>query len=161
MVRSFILATAAAALSLGHASAKDNGPAGTRYMTTEELWQMYNNRSWIWKDGAGYFPNAKRRFTAYSGSGKAGSYAEGVWFVTWMGKACFRATWHGADYAVPKLTCFSHRTDGKRIHQKRLPDGEWYVFRNSPPRNGDEFGKFLLGDYVSKGSARNRRAAGN
>ncbi len=134
--------------------------SGTRYLTTEELFKIYHNRSWIWSDGAGYFPNKERKFSAYSGAGEKASYAEGKWFLTWMGKACFRAVWHGAGYQTPKLTCFGHRTDGGVIFQRTEPDGEWYVFKNRTVMNGDEITKFLLGDYVSDGLNRNKTALG-
>lgn len=138
------------------ASAKDQPPPGTRFMTTEELWRIFHNRSWIWSDGAGYFPNSKRRFFAYAKAGRKAAYAQGSWFVTWQGKACFRAGWVGVDYDKQELTCFAHRTDGRAIYQKRLPAGDWYVFRSDPPLSGDEVTKLLLGDYVRSGLTRNR-----
>jgi Protein of unknown function (DUF995) len=134
--------------------------AATRYMTTDELFEIYHNRSWIWSDGAGYFPNKERKFTAYSGSGSKAAFAEGKWFLTWMGKACFRATWHGTDYDTQKLTCFGHRTDGNIIYQRTEPNGEWYVFKGNRAGNTDEIAKFLLGDYVSAGLNRNRTTLG-
>ena len=134
--------------------------AATRYMTTDELFEIYHNRSWIWSDGAGYFPNKERKFTAYSGSGSNAAFAEGRWFLTWMGKACFRAIWHGADYDAQKLTCFGHRTDGKIIYQRTEPNGEWYVFKSKRAGNTYEIAKFLLGDYVSAVLNRNRTTLG-
>lgn len=130
----------------------------TRLLTTDELYRIYSNRSWIWDDGAGYFQVAGRKFTAFTGSGRTGSYAEGRWFLTSEGRACFRATWFAAAGNAPALTCFEHRTDGSTISQRRLPDGEWYIFAHDPPQAGDEILKLKTGDRVAKGSARNRLA---
>lgn len=135
-------------------------PSDTRYMTTEELFEIYQNRSWIWSEGAGYFPTKERKFSAYSGSGAKAAFAEGRWFLTWMGKACFNANWHGADYDVEKLTCFGHRTDGKVIYQRKEPIGDWYVFKSRNGGHGDAIAKLLLGDYVSAGLNRNRATLG-
>ena len=87
----------------------------TRLLTTDELYRIYSNRSWIWDDGAGYFQVAGRKFTAFTGSGRTGSYAEGRWFLTSEGRACFRATWFAAAGNAPALTCFEHRTDGSTM----------------------------------------------
>ncbi|TIS57088.1 DUF995 domain-containing protein [Mesorhizobium sp.] len=118
-------------------------------LTTEELFRLYSNRSWLWKDGAGYFPSKQRRFTAVTGRGSAGSYGVGRWFLTDPGKLCFKATWHAKSGAAPALTCFSHRKKDGVVFQKREPDGEWYAFKNAPMKVGDEYRKLRPGDYVS------------
>ncbi|PRD41259.1 hypothetical protein C5748_22410 [Phyllobacterium phragmitis] len=118
-------------------------------LTSAELYRLYNNRSWLWKDGAGFFSVKQRKFTAWSGKGNSGSYGVGVWFITKPGKLCFRAKWHAKDGTVPALTCFSHRKAGKVVFQKREPDGKWYVFRNAPAKSGDEYAKLRRGNYVS------------
>jgi hypothetical protein len=117
-------------------------------LTTDELFRLYANRSWIWKDGAGYFPSKQRRFVAATGKGSKGSYGVGTWFLTSPGKLCFRATWHAKSGAAPALTCFSHRQKNGVVYQKREPDGEWYAFKNAPTRRGDEYRKLRPGDYV-------------
>ncbi|WP_311029549.1 DUF995 domain-containing protein [Mesorhizobium koreense] len=118
-------------------------------LTTDELFRLYANRSWLWKDGAGYFPSKQRRFIAATGQGRKSSYGDGIWFLTSPGKLCFRATWYAKSGSAPALTCFSHREKNGVIYQKREPNGEWYVFRNRPTRAGDEYRKLRRGDYVS------------
>ena len=118
-------------------------------LTTEELFRLYSNRSWLWEDGAGYFRAKQRSFVAATGRGKAGSYGIGHWFLTDPGKLCFRAEWHAKSGAAPALTCFSHRRKGGVVFQKREPDGEWYAFKNAPVKASDEFRKLRPGDYVS------------
>ena len=135
---------AAAAQSKVSLAAKSATP-----LTTEELFQLYSNRSWIWKDGAGYFPSKQRRFISATGRGRAGSYAVGRWFLTDPGKLCFKAKWYAKDGAASAQTCFSHRKKGGLVFQKREPDGEWYVFKNRPTKAGDEYRKVRPGDYVS------------
>ena len=114
-----------------------------------ELKRLYNHRSGMWKDGAGYFAIPMRRFTAWSGRGKTLSYGVGTWFITDPGKLCFRADWHAMGGAKPDLTCFSHRKKGDVVYQKREPKGDWYVFANAPVRKDDEARKLRHGDYVS------------
>ena len=41
-----------------------------RQLTTEELYGLYANRSWMWKDGAGYFQARKRIFLSAVDNGK-------------------------------------------------------------------------------------------
>jgi Protein of unknown function (DUF995) len=118
-------------------------------LTTEELLRLYSNRSWLWKDGAGYFRSKQRSFIAATGRGKAGSYGIGRWFLTDPGKLCFRAEWHAKSGAAPALTCFSHRKKGGVVFQKREPDGEWYAFKHAPVKSNDEYRKLRPGDYVS------------
>ncbi|MDW6023472.1 DUF995 domain-containing protein [Mesorhizobium sp. BAC0120] len=118
-------------------------------LTTDELFQLYSNRSWLWKDGAGYFLSKQRRFIAATGRGSAGSYGVGRWFLTDPGKLCFKADWHAKSGSAPALTCFSHRKKGGVVFQKREPDGEWYAFKNAPIKAGDEYRKLRPGDYVS------------
>lgn len=126
------------------------------YLTIDELWHMYHNRSWVWSDGAGYFLNTERVFMAYTGSGADAAYAEGTWFLGEQGKLCFRATWVGGDDADEELSCFSHWKDGDVIYQRPLPDGDWYVFKSDPVKSSDEIRKLLPGDYVSQGFERNK-----
>ncbi len=121
-----------------------------RPLSYAELHALYDNKSWIWKDGAGFFGVSKRAFTSWTGAGKDRSYGEGRWFLPGDGKLCFRATWFAKDGNAAATTCFEHRTDGRNIYQRRLPDGEWYVFRHQPPRADDEARKLKPGDYVKK-----------
>ena len=139
-------------------NAKDNLPGQTEPLSTDELWQIYHNRTWQWTDGAGFFANKGRNFTAYSARGRNANFAEGTWFIPREGRVCFRADWVGVYGSVPKTTCFDHRKDGRNVYQRRLPSGKWYVFKHTPLKNWDEFRKLLPRDYVSSGLERNRRA---
>lgn len=134
---------AAAAKSKASIAAQSATP-----LTTDELFRLYANRSWIWKDGAGYFPSKQQRFVAATGKGSKGSYGVGNWFLTDPGKLCFRATWHARTGAAPALTCFSHRQKDGVVYQRREPDGEWYAFKSTPAKAGDEYRKLLPGDHV-------------
>lgn len=118
-------------------------------MKTDELFDLYHNRSWIWNDGSGYFSSKNRRFIASTGRGQTASYAEGRWFLTDPGKLCFKADWHTAKGAAPALTCFSHREKGGTVYQRREPDGQWYVFKNAAAKTATEYSKVRRGDYVS------------
>lgn len=117
-------------------------------LSNDDLYRLYSQRSWIWKDGAGYFAVPQHRFSAWSGNGKAASYGVGSWFIADAGRLCFRADWHARSGTAPALTCFSHLRKGNVIFQKREPKGDWYVFANAPVRKGDEVTKLRRGDYV-------------
>ncbi|MCX8279134.1 DUF995 domain-containing protein [Phyllobacterium sp. 0TCS1.6C] len=123
-------------------------PAMSEPLTSNELVKLYGNRSWIWKDGAGYFSVKRREFKAWTGEG-AGSYGIGHWFVTGPGKLCFKAMWYAKAGNADALTCFSHRRKGRTILQKREPDGDWYAFKTSPAAAGDEYRKIQPGDYAT------------
>ncbi|EFL88157.1 conserved hypothetical protein [Ahrensia sp. R2A130] len=91
--------------------------------------------------------NSKRRFTSII-SVREGKYGEGNWYLPGKGKMCFRAIWHGGGGSARAVTCFSHHIAGRRIYQRREPDGEWYIFKNNPTRMKDEIRKVRYGDYV-------------
>jgi hypothetical protein len=154
MSRSALIAAAvvvglgASAFGIATTSAHANEAQAARPLTTNEVYQLYANRSWIWKEGAGFFAVKKREFSAWSREGGAASYGIGRWFITTPGKLCFRAQWRATDGSTPVVTCFSHREKDGVIYQKREPDGEWYVFRQVPARKSDEYAKLHRGDYV-------------
>ncbi|HMF66593.1 MAG TPA: DUF995 domain-containing protein [Phyllobacterium sp.] len=146
-----IAAMGAGALDADAAQSKSKmakPPAMSEPLTSNELVKLYGNRSWIWKDGAGYFAVKQREFKAWTGEG-AGSYGVGHWFVTDPGKLCFKAVWYAKTGKASALTCFSHRKKGNIIFQKREPDGDWYPFKTSPARTGDEYRKVQPGDYAT------------
>ncbi|YCI04783.1 DUF995 domain-containing protein [Ensifer sp. D2-11] len=126
----------------------------TTPLTHAELYQLYGQKSWIWKEGAGYFSVQARRFTAWSKENGKPSYGVGRWFITGPGKLCFRAEWHARGGSAPATTCFSHAKRGGVIYQRREPDGAWYVFKNARVRPDDEFTKLRRGNYV--GASLNR-----
>lgn len=129
-----------------------------RTLTTEELQGIYENRTWLWDDGAGYFNGPTGPFTAAARLGRKEFYAEGDWFIKKPGRMCFQATWSAADGSADALTCFDHRRDEQRIYQRRAPFGEWYVFSHVPPVVGDEILELRSGDYVRRTFGRNRDA---
>ncbi|WP_321343327.1 DUF995 domain-containing protein [Breoghania sp.] len=128
-----------------------------RPMTVNEIYKVFSGRSWIWDNGAGYFAVSKRDFTAWSGRGKKATYAKGSWFIASGGRLCFNATWYAMNGAGKKVTCFENRKNGKKMYQRRLPDGEWYVFSHTPPYSYDAIRKLKRGDYVARRLARNER----
>ncbi len=159
--------TAIAALFL--AGCQDTGPGAQRGtseiaraamagepLSIRAMQGIYGNRTWAWDDGAGFMNARDRTFVAWTGSGADASYADGNWFMTETGNLCFRANWAAMDGSGMAATCFEHRTDGSRIFQRRQPDGEWYVFANSPVRPGDEINKLRPGDAVFSRYERNK-----
>ncbi len=127
----------------------ENLPANARVMTGVELYMLYRDRSWIWRDGAGHMQSDDRRFTAWAESDSGQLWAEGRWIVTDSGRLCLQADWHAPSVVYPNRTCFSHAVDGGTIYQRRLPDGDWYVFKHAKPLPDDEFGKLSRADVVS------------
>lgn len=116
-------------------------------MSYTELFNLFSRKSWKWDSGVGYFGFKGRRFV--SALPKIKSYGEGKWLIPRPGKLCFSAAWTGPDGTNEELTCFLHRSADGIIYQRRLPDGEWYVFKNSRVGRYDEYRKLELGDYAS------------
>lgn len=149
-----IVAAMLSSTALAATSITDNAKAA-KAMTSDELYRVYKNRSWIWSDGGGYFRVSKREFTAWSKHGQKATTAKGVWYLPGQGKTCFRATWSSTEWLVGKKTCFEHRKDKKNIYQRKLPKGEWYIFKHTPVRSYDEVRKFKKGDHVGLKYTRN------
>ncbi|MCO5072337.1 MAG: DUF995 domain-containing protein [Rhizobiaceae bacterium] len=114
-----------------------------------ELFALYNGRTWAWETGGAYFSPQPRTFSAWSQSGDENVYAEGRWIITNDGRVCFQADWHTRGNVSPALTCFAHKKADGAIYQRRLPDGEWYVFRSAQKKSPQEYSKFRAGDAVS------------
>jgi len=150
--------------SIGGVSAGADAPqsdvalaaADSRALTGSEMRDIFENRTWQWENGAGYFDGQTRAFTSWVGEGEAASFADGEWFLTDAGRMCFRATWYAADGSAAALTCFDHRGDGERIFQRRLPEGEWYLFAHAPLEEDDESLKLQSGDLVRENYERNK-----
>lgn len=119
-------------------------------ISASDVRSLYAGRSWIWKDGAGYFSAKQGSFMAWSHTGAEKTYAKGTWYATFNGKLCMKARWQSKKYDVEKTSCFLHREKDGIIYQKRLPDGKWYVFRHDPPRHDDEAMKLRKSNYVSR-----------
>ncbi|NLS17736.1 DUF995 domain-containing protein [Rhizobium sp. P40RR-XXII] len=117
-------------------------------ISASDVRSLYSGRSWIWKDGAGYFSAKQGTFMAWSHNGAERTYAKGTWYATFNGKLCMKARWQSKKYDVEKTSCFLHREKDGAIYQKRLPDGKWYVFRHNPLRHDDEAMKLRGSNYV-------------
>jgi hypothetical protein len=124
-------------------------PAAARIMTPGEIYDLYRDKSWQWKNGAGYMTATGRQFSAWVDDETGRSWAKGRWVITETGRMCFDATWHSKAGASPATTCLSHRIDNGTIYQKREPDGHWYVFHHAEPRADDEANKLADADLVS------------
>jgi hypothetical protein len=136
---SLVLASSAEAVAPRRAPATSLSP--------RQVEQLYRDRTWLWKDGAGYFaPDGS--FVAWSGSRPPNaSYARGRWYAADPGRICFEATWHAGSGTNARTTCFGHRMLGRTIQQRKEPSGPWYGFRQGGPR--DEFRKLVRGDRAS------------
>ncbi|ENN85507.1 protein of unknown function DUF995 [Rhizobium freirei PRF 81] len=117
-------------------------------MSATDLRKIYEGRSWIWKDGAGFFARHHNRFTAWSRTHGQKSYAKGTWYTTDRGRLCMSAIWYSKKSASPNVSCFLHRRNAGIIYQKRASGGKWYVFRHNPTKHDDEILKLRLGDHV-------------
>ncbi|WP_425339679.1 DUF995 domain-containing protein [Microvirga lotononidis] len=125
-----------------------------RVMSAEQVELLFRNKTWLWTNGAGYFA-ADGSFLAWSGSSIAkSSYAKGRWYATGDGSMCFEATWHVLSGAKGSTTCFTHRSLGQTIYQRKNPSGPWYEFRHTPVAAKDEFRKLVRGDRVTTKIAR-------
>lgn len=114
-----------------------------------DLRKIYVDRTWVWKNGGGRFEDKGHRFIAWSSENGVSSYAEGRWSVNDSGVLCFDAVWTAKNGSGPAKTCFEHVRDRGTIYQRRLPDGEWYIFRHFRPKASDEIQKLVRKDTVS------------
>ena len=92
----------------------------------------------MWEDGAGYFGTRDRTFIAWTNEAPTASYADGSWQLTDRGLLCFSAFWRAVNGGRQARTCFEHRADDKRIYQRRLPRGGWYVFGHLPTAEAED-----------------------
>lgn len=122
-------------------------PRDARYLTGQEVFELYVGKTWRWGEGGGYFgPGAVFRARTYGDSGV--SDAGGTWAVNDKGRMCFRAVWTDADGSANANTCFDHVLMGGDIYQRRAPDGQWYIFRHAVPEENDEAAKLVDGNLV-------------
>ncbi len=122
-------------------------PPGERALTKQELVELYSGKSWQWSDGIGYF-SPKGQFGAFAGSGPDRTTVKGDWEAFNTGRLCFSGVWTGRSGRRFARTCFLHRVKDGLIYQRRIPDGEWYVFRHNPEQDGDQ--KLVPGDRTAK-----------
>jgi len=154
---------AVATMWLPSAKADDQVAAAAakgRELTTKELDAIYADRTWQWDDGAAYFRARNQMFTAWLNKGTKASYADGRWSVNDQGRLCFRATWYVIGGNSTTSTCFEHRSDDKAIYQRKLPDGQWYVFSHIPAASDDAVQKIQPGDRVSENLRQNKDYVG-
>ena len=116
-------------------------------MSARELYKLYQDKTWLWPNGAGFFAK-DGRFTAWSVSGGETAYANGGWWVNFLGGMCIDAAWRTKDGVHIDLTCFNHSKAGNIVYQKREPSGARFVFRSFPRKPDDEFEKLKDGDLV-------------
>lgn len=145
-----------AAFGIGAALAQQPLPADGRPLTAVELLALVKGRSWQWSDGAGYFSDEGRRFTAFTRSKHGATYGEGRFRLTDDGRLCLIAVWHGAGGEADATTCFLHKQADGVIYQRRQDGGDWYPFQHTPLLETDEYAKFTNEDLVSQELAKTK-----
>jgi len=129
---------------VGHPSAQP-APSSERTLTKQEVTEIYAGKSWLWRDGVGYFA-PKGQFSAFSGAGRDLTTVKGDWEVLDGGRLCFAGVWTGRQGRKFARTCFLHKVKDGQVYQQRVPKGEWYVFRHNPGQEGDQ--KLVTGDQT-------------
>jgi hypothetical protein len=114
-----------------------------RPLTKKEIVDLYEGKSWLWEKGVGFFA-AKGQFNAFSGDGKDRSTVAGNWEALDDGRLCFSGVWTAKNWRRFARTCFAHKIKDGHIYQRRLPQGQWYIFRHEPSQEGDQ--KIVAGD---------------
>ena len=79
-------------------------------------------------------------------TGKTRSTVAGDWEALDDGRLCFAGVWTAKSGRRFARTCFAHKLKDGHIYQRRLPKGEWYVFRHDPEQEGDQ--KLVTGDQT-------------
>ena len=130
------------ALGIGHVA---GAPATERNLTKKEILDLYEGKSWFWEKGIAFFA-AKGQFSAFSEQGNDRSTVAGDWEALDDGGMCFSGVWTAKSWRRFARTCFAHKIKDGQIYQRRLPKGEWYVFRHEPSQEGDQ--KLVPGDQT-------------
>lgn len=122
--------------------------AQERPLTKGELAKLYEGNTWIWNDGSGYF-GPSGRFVAIAGKEGNKVQVDGSWTAQKNGRLCFSGVWRSKPKARGRFdqTCFLHKTKDGAILQKRLPNGEWYVFRSDKGSRSDQV--LVIGDVTA------------
>ena len=123
-------------------------PRGAEPLTGQELFELYVGKTWQWGEGGGYF-GPHGMFRARTVGNDKVTVAAGTWGVSNKGRMCFRAVWTNASGSSQANTCFDHVMAGADVYQRRLPDGDWYVFRHGVPVETDQYNKLISKDLVS------------
>lgn len=121
-------------------------PKGAVPLMAVELLQIYGGKTWRWGEGGGYFDLDGRKFRARTVSDRGETRATGTWKITDKGRLCFKARWGSDD--KPVETCFEHVAYRGDVYQRRLPDGDWYIFRHAKTDPADEHSKLVGTDLV-------------
>jgi UDPglucose 6-dehydrogenase len=116
-----------------------------RALTRKEVVDLYEGKSWLWEKGVGFFA-PKGEFIAFAGDGRDRSNVAGNWEASDDGRLCFAGVWTAKAWRRFARTCFAHKIKDGQIYQRRLPKGEWYVFRHEPQQEGDQ--KLVAGDHT-------------
>ena len=148
LIRHLAPVTCLAAAMLGtSAIAQSEAPPETTPLSAYELLLLYGGKTWMWSTGGGYL-DKERSFIAWVESDGVRTDAAGQWRITDNGRLCIEARW-GTGPEGDANTCFLHvqSADGT-IHQRSLPDGDWYVFRHATPEDTDEYLKLVPGNQV-------------
>jgi hypothetical protein len=121
------------------AAAQSDPPVGTTPLTAYELLLLFGGKTWLWATGGGYM-DQDRTFVGWVEADGFRTDAAGRWRVTDNGRLCIEARWGTGADATDANTCFLHAqsADGT-IHQRSLPDGDWYVFKHATPEEADEY----------------------
>jgi hypothetical protein len=142
--KNFFALSSVATVVLGCPSALgEAAPTAERPLSRKEVAALYEGKSWLWSDGIGYF-GPKGKFIASAGSGNNRVTVSGEWVASDGGKLCFAGTWKAKSGRRFERICLLHKTKDGQVYQRRLPEGEWYVFRHDPEKAGDQ--KLVTGD---------------
>jgi UDPglucose 6-dehydrogenase len=119
--------------------------AAERSLTKKEIVDLYEGKSWFWEKGIAFFA-AKGQFNAFSDEGGDRSTVAGDWEALDDGRMCFSGVWTAKSWRRFARTCFTHKIKDGQIYQRRMPKGEWYIFRHEPSQEGDQ--KLVPGDQT-------------
>lgn len=128
-------------------------PKGTKPLSAVEMYMIYRDKTWLWKNGAGRFFSEGRKFLAWTSDDEGQAVADGRYVLTNDGRMCIVAVWTGETYSKLVKTCFLHRKDRGTIYQKREDAGGWHLFRSFEPAETDEAKKLIESDEVSRRTA--------
>lgn len=132
------------------AGASDHAlPSKAKPLNASQLLQLFGGKTWKWGEGGGYFALDGRAFHARTFGDKGETTARGKWRITDTGLLCFRAKWKIPGGTYPADTCFEHMLARGDVYQRKLPDGDWYVFRHAKPDPADEYNKLVGEDLVT------------
>ena len=135
-------------------------PDGAKPLKAFEMYMIYKDKTWLWKNGAGRFFSGDRKFLAWTSDEDEQTVAEGRYTLTNDGRMCMDALWTGESYSKRVKTCFDHRKDRGTIYQKREGDSGWYVFRDREVLPTDEANKLIDDDEVTARAGEIRKMLG-